>query len=859
MTADDNTGWSAFSSVFGNEAHHLLCKWHVHRSWRRKLHSLLPKEREFQNEIYQAMVVLLEERDSTKFKAMSLAFVSTYVAVSEEFVRYFQEFYLNRPEKWAMCYRNFPHANTDTNMFVESFHNRLKTYYMKRKRGRRLDDLVNLLLTIEEDDFWRHRLDMMYGKDERAKTTTNRHKSGLKIEDDDVLKVAPSVWEVRSQRKSGVRSEARNENTMSCLDDDESDGEYNIKPEMAGKSDAQDDQDGDRELRNDPELSFPVHRVELKRDQCRDDFCFTRCLELSCLGLCGHLYQCSCLDVSLMCKHIHKVHSVRLRNNEARRIHQFNDNDVDCTQDALAVYNTEVHEIKREERSEEKLKERAIAALNCIESYLENANVRSYGIGRVCVVLEQLALECSSIAKVENVSQGHFDTPVTVPPNEKLKIQFRPKKMVRTSKKRSASASLSGPSPKKSKTIKTMLLGGTHFVVKKEENNESCHPQKSEKTPFSSTEAKAKTNLCSNELSDQQDKFPTSRKDPKQEKAAKAPSTTISLQGKEKLQTTKKGKTFNVVPNKVDYKKLQTTKKGKSYKAASKQVNQVAITESTTCKSLTKTILKNGPNNLSLLVLKSLDTELSAFEVKKLVDADRNFRPRWLYDEIIDSFCWMIAKEVPGVLLCPTLVTAALARRRQNALRLDHLWRVDSMDDARAILAPWNPSGSHWILIAIFLPSLKAVYLDPLSNSRNATDRRVVQAKAMFSHLIRVKKSDDAKLQWSFPNHALQEDSYNCGVFTCIYAERIAKNQSINSEIDPLRERQRIYAKITGSCLRPAQNGKSHINKGKCIECQGDGGVEWVECSRCKQWHHCNCVGLSLQEADNLPEFYCPS
>ena len=166
MTDDDNTGWSAFSSVFGNEAHHLLCKWHVHRSWRRKLHSLLPKEREFQNEIYQAMVVLLEERDSTKFKAMSLAFVSTYVAVSEEFIRYFQGFYLNRPEKWAMCYRNFPHANTDTNMFIESFHNRLKTYYMQRKRGRRLDDLVNLLLTIEEDDFWRHRLDMMYGKDE---------------------------------------------------------------------------------------------------------------------------------------------------------------------------------------------------------------------------------------------------------------------------------------------------------------------------------------------------------------------------------------------------------------------------------------------------------------------------------------------------------------------------------------------------------------------------------------------------------------------------------------------------------------------------------------------------------------------
>ena len=134
-----------------------------------------------------------------------------------------------------------------------------------------------------------------------------------------------------------------------------------------------------------------------------------------------------------MCKHIHKVHSVRIRNNEARSIHQLDNNDVDCTQDVLVVYNTEVHEIKQE-RSEEKLKERAIAALKCIGNYLENQDNRSYGIGRVCAALEQLALECSSIAKVENVVQGHLDTPVTVPPNEKLKIQFRPKKMVRTSK-----------------------------------------------------------------------------------------------------------------------------------------------------------------------------------------------------------------------------------------------------------------------------------------------------------------------------------------------------------------------------------------------------------------------------------------
>ena len=41
MTDDDNSGWNALTSVFG-EWRHLLCKWHIHRAWTRKL-SLVPE------------------------------------------------------------------------------------------------------------------------------------------------------------------------------------------------------------------------------------------------------------------------------------------------------------------------------------------------------------------------------------------------------------------------------------------------------------------------------------------------------------------------------------------------------------------------------------------------------------------------------------------------------------------------------------------------------------------------------------------------------------------------------------------------------------------------------------------------
>ena len=42
-------------------------------------------------------------------------------------------------------------------MFVESYH-RLKTFYLNRGKNRRVDDLLESILGVEEDDYWRHAL-----------------------------------------------------------------------------------------------------------------------------------------------------------------------------------------------------------------------------------------------------------------------------------------------------------------------------------------------------------------------------------------------------------------------------------------------------------------------------------------------------------------------------------------------------------------------------------------------------------------------------------------------------------------------------------------------------------------------------
>ena len=144
---DDNTGWNAFTSVFG-QSKHLLCKWHITRAWRRNL-KLVPES--IQDEVMRTPLVILNEKEEAQFNTLHEGFLKRYSLVAPAFIKYYRDNYAGRVEKWAMCFRQFEHCKTDTNMFVESFHNKLKTFFMKRKLNKRVDDLINLLLTIEEE------------------------------------------------------------------------------------------------------------------------------------------------------------------------------------------------------------------------------------------------------------------------------------------------------------------------------------------------------------------------------------------------------------------------------------------------------------------------------------------------------------------------------------------------------------------------------------------------------------------------------------------------------------------------------------------------------------------------------------
>ncbi|XP_057312271.1 uncharacterized protein LOC130653773 [Hydractinia symbiolongicarpus] len=393
MTDDDNSGWNAFSAVFGETKHH-LCKWHITRAWRRNL-KLVPESQ--QDEVMQHLLVILNEKDASQFEILQRGFLKKCFVIAPAFAKYFQDRYVRRAEKWAMCYRQFEHCNTDTNMFVESFHNKLKTFFMERP-NKRIDDLINLLLTIEEEDYWHRKRSLTYyGNLKNISIEDSRHTKGLSISDAKVEKLSESEWTVQSQSRDGCQ--------------------YNVR---------------------------------MFENKCTDNDCLDRSLKieekfknlklaLPCFGLCAHLYSCNCLDTELICKHIHKVHSL---------VVAIYTSDVKTAKVPTAL-STEDEEFAFVEpiattpqkigRSEiEKYEESTVK----LGELVHNPIVASLRLPNINKQLQDIITQCKAVAMLsaDSVDSMAALTPIysetewEISPNEKLDTQLRPGRFEKTKK-----------------------------------------------------------------------------------------------------------------------------------------------------------------------------------------------------------------------------------------------------------------------------------------------------------------------------------------------------------------------------------------------------------------------------------------
>ncbi|XP_054278526.1 uncharacterized protein LOC128996980 [Macrosteles quadrilineatus] len=367
ITDDDPKLINAIEKGFEEELRHILCLWHLTRNFKKQLREKAP--RDLIPEMFVSLKLMIEAKTYSEFEQYSDAFLSKFKDEAPDFVSYLKQYYLTEPrkQKWAKCHRNFYHGEVDTTNYIESFHNRLKTTYMERKPNRRLDTLIQLLITISEDDSWSRKRNDLFDI-HQGPSFDLRHKRGIQLLDNSIKNVSPNLWEVTSAKATGKV--------------------YQI-------------------LRNETECTF--------------DLCFFICRQ--CPGLCSHLYTCSCEDIEPLCKHVHKLHSYLSRDVVVAQLNtKCESNELFFSESAIeenSFITTQEIQKRHIEIQRRKLKENIEKLMLLVEDDGVPVNV-----------LDKLNNEVVSAIKHAEVSmKNSLDMPVmctseTFAPNQKLKTQL---------------------------------------------------------------------------------------------------------------------------------------------------------------------------------------------------------------------------------------------------------------------------------------------------------------------------------------------------------------------------------------------------------------------------------------------------
>ena len=245
--------YSAWVNVFGPR---LLCTWHVDRAWRENLKHI--RNDELKVTVYHTLRLLLEETDKEKYELLLDRTINELnkSQETESFANYFQ-YYVNRKEQWAACYRL--NAGINTNMYVEAFHRVLKYVYLKGKVNKRLDKCSGVLLKLARDKGFDRLVKIEKGKiTDRIGLIRTRHRTSLKMPTTAMSYTGDGGWKVRSSNNTDV------------------------------------------------------YTVTSASENCAHN---TNC-KITCTdcGICVHSYTCTCADYLIkgtICKHIHLVHMNR--------------------------------------------------------------------------------------------------------------------------------------------------------------------------------------------------------------------------------------------------------------------------------------------------------------------------------------------------------------------------------------------------------------------------------------------------------------------------------------------------------------------------------------------------------------------
>ncbi|SAL96321.1 hypothetical protein [Absidia glauca] len=131
-----------------------LCAFHVTQAWSRNINSKVylsdvssAEQAVYKGEMMNALCHIISIECIDELYNALETFLNDYAA-QVEFLDYMENEWLSesRIREWSKAYFDIEYAHMSTNNYIESWHNQLKTYFLARKRNRRLDRLVYILV-----------------------------------------------------------------------------------------------------------------------------------------------------------------------------------------------------------------------------------------------------------------------------------------------------------------------------------------------------------------------------------------------------------------------------------------------------------------------------------------------------------------------------------------------------------------------------------------------------------------------------------------------------------------------------------------------------------------------------------------
>ncbi|KAG1514525.1 hypothetical protein G6F53_003602 [Rhizopus delemar] len=151
----------AIRVTFGENCRIQLCFFHVAQCWSRNLATKIKNQPDQYNNMKVIRGNIMSELQSIMYETVRenviekiCQFREKWTSVQPNFVEYLENRWLALEgyKKWSAAYVIEEHRNMRTNNYIESWHNQLKSVYLKRIKNRRLDRLVFILTNDVESD-----------------------------------------------------------------------------------------------------------------------------------------------------------------------------------------------------------------------------------------------------------------------------------------------------------------------------------------------------------------------------------------------------------------------------------------------------------------------------------------------------------------------------------------------------------------------------------------------------------------------------------------------------------------------------------------------------------------------------------